>query len=71
MLNGRTLRDRDLDLKAVGSMVIGLNNRTLLVGAETLDTITAESNLSVSAQEFIDNTKCKSIKELLKVKGSG
>ncbi|KAE8155559.1 hypothetical protein BDV40DRAFT_306893 [Aspergillus tamarii] len=66
MLNGRTLRDRDLDLKAVGSMVIGLNNRALLVGAVAPDTITTESNLSVSAQEFIDNTKCKSIGDLLK-----
>ncbi|PIG82015.1 hypothetical protein AARAC_010519 [Aspergillus arachidicola] len=66
MLNGRTLRDRDLDLKAVGSMVIGLNDRALLVGSETPDTITTGSNLSVSAKEFIDNTKCKSIGELLK-----
>ena len=71
MLNGRTLRDRDLDLKAVGSMVIGLNDRALLVGAETPDTITTGSNLSVSAKEFIDNTICKAIGELLKVKGSG
>ncbi|KAF5856321.1 hypothetical protein ETB97_007529 [Aspergillus alliaceus] len=68
MLNGRTLRDRDLDLKAVGSMVIGLNDRAVLVGAETPDTITAESNLSVSAQKFIDNTQCKSVGELLKAK---
>jgi hypothetical protein len=72
MLEKRTLRDRDQDLKAVGSMIINLHDPTTLVAEDmeddTEDDTISESILSDCATEFIESTKKNTISQLLKVR---
>lgn len=72
MLEKRTLRDRDQDLKAVGSMIINLHDPTTLVAEDmeddTEDDTISESTLSDCAIEFIESTKKNTITQLLKVR---
>lgn len=68
MLEKRTLRDRDQDLKAVGSMIINLHDPTTLVAEDTDDDTVSESILSDCALGFIENTKKNTITQLLKVR---
>jgi hypothetical protein len=72
MLEKRTLRDRDQDLKAVGSMIINLHDPTTLVAEDmeddTEDDTISESTLSNCAIEFIESTKKNTITQLLKVR---
>jgi hypothetical protein len=67
MLNGKTLRDRDSDIKAIGRLVISLSVRETLVGGIN----SVEPILSRPAQQFIDNSRSKSTKELLEVGSTG
>jgi hypothetical protein len=68
MLEKRTLRDRDQDLKAVGSMIINLHDPTTLVAEDMEDDTIPESNLSDCALGFIERTKKNTITQLLKVR---
>lgn len=72
MLEKRTLRDRDQDLKAVGSMIINLHDPSTLVAEDMEDDMEddtiSESTLSDCALEFIENTKKNTITQLLKVR---
>jgi hypothetical protein len=72
MLERRTLRDRDQDLKAVGSMIINLHDPTTLVAADMEDDLEddtiSESTLSDCALEFIEKTNKNTLTQLLKVR---
>jgi hypothetical protein len=64
MLRGKTLKDRHSDVKAIGCLAISLSVRETLVGG----TNSVKPTLSQPVQQFVDNSRSKSAKELLGVR---
>jgi hypothetical protein len=65
MLNDVTLKDRDCDLKAVGTMAMNLVDRTTKIVKP--DVVHWKFGASAILREFISKTSEESVKNLLKV----